>query len=70
MGSIRLSGGIMLKQFLGALVCGVVFIGKVHAQEVIVAREKKPEVPQTTCPAFGADLLRISDASATQIQVS
>jgi hypothetical protein len=40
----------MLKQFLGALVCSVVFIGKLHAQEVIVAREKKSDVPKPTIP--------------------
>ena len=38
----------MLKQILRPLLCGVVFVGKVHAQEVIVAREKKPEVPTPT----------------------
>ena len=33
----------MLKRLLRALLCSVIFIGKTHAQEVIVAREKKPE---------------------------
>jgi len=42
-GIIRLSGGIMLRGLLRALLCSVILIGKIHAQEVIVAREKKPE---------------------------
>ena len=33
----------MLKRLFPVLLCGVVIIGKLHAQEVIVAREKKPE---------------------------
>ena len=48
----RLSGGIMLKRFFRPVLCSVVLIGKIHAQEVIVAREKKPELPmQTPQPA-------------------
>jgi hypothetical protein len=38
----------MLRQFLRPLLCGVVFVGKVHAQEVIVPREKKQEAPVPT----------------------
>lgn len=38
----------MLKRFFGATLCTVVLIGKIHAQEVIVAREKKPELPTQT----------------------
>src|SRR3954467_5426969 len=33
----------MLKRFLLAILFSVVLIGKIHAQEVIVAREKKSE---------------------------
>jgi hypothetical protein len=44
----RLSGGIMLKRFFRPVLCSVVLIGKIHAQEVIVAREKKPELPTHT----------------------
>jgi len=44
----RLSGGIMLKRFCPVLLCSVILIGKIHAQEVIVAREKKPELPSHT----------------------
>jgi hypothetical protein len=47
-GFIRLSGGMMLKRFLRALLCSVIFIGKIHAQEVIVAREKTPEPARQT----------------------
>ena len=35
----------MLKRFFLILLCSIIHIGKIHAQEVIVAREKKPEVP-------------------------
>jgi cell division septation protein DedD len=38
----------MLKRFFGAILCSVVLIGKIHAQEVIVARENKPELPKQT----------------------
>ena len=38
----------MLKRFLGAILCSVILIGKIHAQEVIVAREKKTELPKRT----------------------
>ena len=42
----------MLKRFFWAVLCSVILIGKIHAQEVIVAREKKPELPtQTPQPA-------------------
>jgi hypothetical protein len=33
----------MLRRLFPALFCSVIIIGKIHAQEVIVAREKKPE---------------------------
>jgi len=39
----------MLKRFFRVILCSVVFIGKIHAQEVIVARENKgPEPPKQT----------------------
>jgi len=42
----------MLKRFFPAVLFSVILIGKIHAQEVIVAREKKPEPPaQTPQPA-------------------
>src|SRR4030095_1464237 len=44
----RLSGGIMLKRFFRVLLFSIILIGKIHAQEVIVAREKKPERPAQT----------------------
>jgi hypothetical protein len=34
---------LMLRGFLGALVCSFLLIGGMHAQEVIVARETKPD---------------------------
>ena len=33
----------MLRRLFPALLCSVIIIGKIHGQEVIVAREKKPE---------------------------
>ena len=38
----------MLKRFFRIVLCTVILIGKIHAQEVIVAREKKPELPKQT----------------------
>ena len=38
----------MLKRFFRAMLCSVVLIGEIHAQEVIVAREKKSEHPKRT----------------------
>jgi cytoskeletal protein RodZ len=38
----------MLKRFFWAVLCSVILIGKIHAQEVIVAREKKTELPMQT----------------------
>ena len=38
----------MLKRFFRPVLCSVVLIGKIHAQEVIVASEKKPELPKQT----------------------
>jgi len=36
----------MLKAFFSALICSLVLVGQVRAQEVIVAHEKKPEAPK------------------------
>ena len=38
----------MLKRFFRAVLCSVILIGEIHAQEVIVAREKKSELPKNT----------------------
>jgi cytoskeletal protein RodZ len=38
----------MLRQLFRALLCSAILIGKIHAQEVIVAREKNPEPPRQT----------------------
>jgi len=38
----------MLKRLFPAVLCTVILVGKIHAQEVIVAREKKPELPKQT----------------------
>ena len=60
----------MLKGFPRALLCSIILIGKVHAQEVIVAREKKPEPPEANTAAFRTGHSRIHDTSAAQIQVA
>jgi hypothetical protein len=41
----------MLKAFFSALICSLVLVGEVHAQEVIVGHEKKPEVPKQAAPS-------------------
>jgi hypothetical protein len=47
----RLSDGMMLRLFLGALLGSLILIGEIHAQEVIVASEKKPkQITQTPQP--------------------
>src|SRR5947207_15673592 len=46
-----LSRLFMLKIFFSALICSLVFVGQVHAQEVIVAHEKKPEAPKQAAPS-------------------
>jgi hypothetical protein len=51
MGRSCLSRLFMLKIFFSALICSLVFVGQVHAQEVIVAHEKKPEVPKQAAPS-------------------
>jgi len=38
----------MLKALFRAVLCSVILIGKVHAQEVIVAREKQSDLPKQT----------------------
>jgi hypothetical protein len=38
----------MLKRFFRAVLCSVILIGRIHAQEVIVAHEKKSEPPPQT----------------------
>jgi hypothetical protein len=41
---------LMLKGFFGALLCGIVLVGQMRAQEVIVAREKKPDTAAQPTP--------------------
>jgi hypothetical protein len=38
----------MLKRFFGVVICSAILIWKIHAQEVIVAREKKPDLSAPT----------------------
>jgi cytoskeletal protein RodZ len=42
---------LMLRGFLGALICSFVVIAHVHPQEVIVARETKPETAKPATPS-------------------
>jgi cell division septation protein DedD len=42
---------LILKWFFGALLCSIVLVGRIRAQEVIVAREKKPEAPKQEAQA-------------------
>jgi hypothetical protein len=51
MGRSCLSRLFMLKAFFSALICSLVLGGQVHAQEVIVGREKKPEAPKQAAPS-------------------
>ncbi len=51
MGCSCLSRLFMLKAFFSALIGSLVLVGQVHAQEVIVAHEKKPEAPKQAAPS-------------------
>src|SRR4029077_8943224 len=51
MGCSCLSRPFMLKAFFSALLCSLVLVGHVRAQEVIVGRETKPEAPKQTAPS-------------------
>jgi hypothetical protein len=44
-------GLLMLKAFFSALLCSLVLVGQVHAQEVIVGREKKQEASKQAAPS-------------------
>jgi len=50
MGWRRLSRRFMLRGFFCALLCSFILVGQTHAQEVIVARETKPEAPKQAAP--------------------
>ena len=41
----------MLKGLFRGLLCSLVFVGHLHAQEVVVARETKPEAPKQAAPS-------------------
>jgi hypothetical protein len=41
----------MLKAFFTAALCGLVLVGQLSAQEVIVARETKPKAPKQATPS-------------------
>ena len=51
MGRSCLSQLFMLKAFFGAALCSFILAGQMHAQEVIVAREKKAEAPKQVAPS-------------------
>ena len=40
----------MRRGFFMVLLCGLILVGHTHAQEVIVARETKPEAPKQAAP--------------------
>jgi cytoskeletal protein RodZ len=46
-----LAGQLLLTGFFGVLLCGFIVFGRIQAQEVIVARETKPEVSKQATPA-------------------
>jgi hypothetical protein len=50
MGRSCLSGRFMPTGFFMVLLCSFILVGQTHAQEVIVARETKPEVPKQATP--------------------
>jgi hypothetical protein len=50
MGWSRLSPRFMPRGFFTVLLCSFILVGQTHAQEVIVARETKPEAPKQAAP--------------------
>jgi cytoskeletal protein RodZ len=50
-GRSSLAGQFLLTGFFGILLCGFILFGRIHAQEVIVARETKPEASKQATPA-------------------
>jgi hypothetical protein len=50
MGWSRLSRRFMPKGFFSLLLCSIILVCQTHAQEVIVARETKPEAPKQAAP--------------------
>jgi hypothetical protein len=50
MGWSRLSRRFMPRRFFSVLLCSFILVCQTHAQEVIVARETKPEAPKQAAP--------------------
>src|SRR5947207_12002076 len=50
MGWSRLSRRFMPRGFFSVLLCSFILAGQAEAQEVIVARETKPEAPKQAAP--------------------
>jgi hypothetical protein len=50
MGWSRLSRRFMPRRFFSLLLCSFILVCQTHAQEVIVARETKPEAPKQAAP--------------------
>jgi hypothetical protein len=50
MGRSCLVGRLMQRGFFSVLLCTFMLLGQTHAQEVIVARETKPEAPKQAAP--------------------
>lgn len=50
MGWSRLSPRFMPRGFFIVVLCSFILVGQTHAQEVIVARETKPEAPKQAAP--------------------
>ena len=55
----------MLRRLFPALLCSVIVIGNIHAQEVIVPREKKPE-PPTQSPEIPKQAVQPSEELPSQ----
>jgi hypothetical protein len=60
----------MLKRFFPAILCSIILIGEMHAQEVIVAREKKAELPPAQTPQPSEEIASESPAPTPRISKS
>jgi hypothetical protein len=58
----------MLRGFLPPLLCSLVFVGRMHAQEVVVPRETKLEVPSQATPSSESEQTPPDSATPPRIK--
>jgi hypothetical protein len=66
-GRIYLSGRFM-RRFLRPLLCSLVLVGQMHAQEVVVPSETKPEAPRQATPSSESEQSPSESATPARIK--